>query len=681
MAIYFPVCGIAGILRVHPPGAPPPPPQVAIADSWLDTLDDSIKHRGPDGQGRFRDRAVRPDGSVIDIALIHRRLAIIDPACGHQPMVWDQTTGLWPPQRAYQRAQSVSAGSNTPTTPQNPLAHTQASHDANLIAVVFNGCIYNHRELRKELQAGGHLFETDHSDTEVLVHGWRAWREHVFSRLTAMFALAIWDRATASLILARDQFGEKPLMYTSHPDGNGGWTNVFASTFAGPARIAAALGGPDALRVRGIDRWVRFGFGNSAPVECASPVTQGYAGILDGPAWRHHGFGSLKADNPLLIHERREPLPIDLAERLLERAVESKLDADVPLGCFLSGGIDSSLVAAIAKRKLGRLSTFTVRMPDPAYDESAFAQTAADAIGTAHHTLDCAPQPATDLVGLIQQLGLPLGDSSLLPAHWVSRAAHNHVKVALSGDGGDELFLGYERYWAADQMLRARWLQGFPSHILPARNPKGRLAKLARMLDAVQGAGYLDLVSIYPSVAMRSVLGRPEETDLPRWARVGGNMAAIWDVMNYLPDDLLRKTDTASMSCALEVRCPLLDPQLAVACLSAPLHDLIPRHQRKGLLRQVARRYLPPEIVDRPKQGFAIPISDWFRTDYGGLKTLLLDHLHSAEPWGPPSLGIDLNMNFVRQMLDEHMNSKRDHGQRLYMLLVLSIWARWLGKL
>jgi asparagine synthase (glutamine-hydrolysing) len=320
-------------------------------------------------------------------------------------------------------------------------------------------------------------------------------------------------------------------------------------------------------------------------------------------------------------------------------------------------------------------------MPDPRYDESGFAAACAVAIGSDHTTLDCDGEPASDLVRLIHTLGLPFGDSSLLPSYWVSAAARQSVKVALSGDGGDELFIGYDRYWAADRLLKAGLLAWLPAGWIPARDPKSWTAKAARLINAARGMGYLDLISVFPTQDLRRLLGRSERTELPNQARAGGNIAVAWDVMHYLPDDLLRKTDSASMQHSLEVRCPFLDPLLAVACLSAPLQDLIPGGQRKGLLRAIARRYLPAEIVDRPKQGFAIPIGEWFRTDYGGMKQLLMDHLGSAEPWGPASLGIDLNMAFVRRMIDEHMNEKRDHSQRLYMLLVLSIWAKWVGGL
>jgi asparagine synthase (glutamine-hydrolysing) len=322
-------------------------------------------------------------------------------------------------------------------------------------------------------------------------------------------------------------------------------------------------------------------------------------------------------------------------------------------------------------------------MPDPRYDESRFAEEVAAHLGAEHTTLDCDAQPASQLVSLIQQLGLPAGDSSLLPTHWVSAAARRHVKVALAGDGGDELFGGYERH-TVHSLLR-RWrhlLRAIPPAVSLGAHPKSRRSKLARLAEAAR-YGYPELLSIFGRADCEALFG-PDA----RW--MGPNQDTTdplrWDFEHYLPDDLLRKTDTASMAVALEVRAPLLARHVINFALSQPLSALMPHNQRKGLLRSLARKYFPPEIVDRPKMGFAIPIGEWFRTDYGGLKTLLLDHLNSTEPWGSPSLGIDLNMNFVSKILEEHLGTgpsglvRRDHSQRLYMLLVLSIWARWLSR-
>ncbi len=673
------MCGIAGILRVHPPGTEVPPPLAAIPEAWLDILDESIKHRGPDGQGRFRDRAVRPDGTVVDVALVHRRMAVIDLADGKQPMV-------------------SSRGEDT-------------------VAVVFNGCIYNHRELRKELQAAGHEFVTDHSDTEVLIHGWREWGSELPSHLDGMFAFMIWDRTRGELFVARDRFGEKPL-YFSQVGPRKPFTLALSSTVPGLERIGSDQADSNEQHRQTAQfvasRWIRFGCWNQPPgyavgevspgVAGSAPATDGVGRFVNGPKesdWRRWVPASGR---------RTKSTAASHFDDLLSRAVASRLDSDVPVGCFLSGGVDSSLIAVHAKLHRPDIRAFTVRMPEQRFDESKFAAQVARHIQIPHTVLDCDAHPAEDLVHLIQQLGLPFGDSSLLPTYWVCKAAATQVKVALSGDGADELFGGYRRYQAA----RAMGMLGVFRHLLwaalpfvrPDESPDSPATRRRRFIEAAIGQQYLDLTSIFPSR-----MGRELGVEQNRWpvlARVilgvfrlgadvasplfeltnnlGVTIAMISDVGAYLPDDILRKTDTASMAIPVEVRAPYLDRELSAAALETRIGHLMPGGQRKGLLREVARKHLPSEIVDRPKQGFAIPIGDWFRSDYGGMKQLLMDHLNSAEPWGPASLGIDLNMKFVRQMLDEHMGTGmsgrvvRDHSQRLYMLLVLSIWGKWMGS-
>ncbi|MHC4447804.1 MAG: asparagine synthetase B family protein, partial [Planctomycetota bacterium] len=394
----------------------------------------------------------------------------------------------------------------------------------------------------------------------------------------------------------------------------------------------------------------------------------------------------------------REAADADEIERLIEQAVARRLEADVPLGCFLSGGVDSSLIAFFAKKHKPDLRTFSVQMPEPRYDESHFAQQVADRLDIDHTTLSVAANPAQDLVKLIRILGQPFGDSSILPTYWVSKAAREQVTVALGGDGGDELFAGYERYLAAPKLARyARWLSRIPVRLGRRAHPKSRLTKLGRLgemardfpalgvlatesiftqpqIDRLLGAAPRPQASLAADVAAGEEDGAHDNWGAPaRWDAGDNAMAALRlaDLAGYLPNDLLCKVDTASMAVALEVRCPYLDRDLATALLATPIDRLVPRGQRKGLLRRIARRHLPAEIVDRPKMGFAIPIGQWFRTDFGGMRTLLLDHLRSAEPFGP----IHLERREVRRLIQEHMSGACDHGQRLFALLTLSIWA------
>lgn len=729
------MCGIAGILRVWPgPIGNTPPHFESIPEAWLDILDDAVKHRGPDGRGRFRDRAVRPGGAIIDVALVHRRLSIIDHAGGFQPMVIGTpasrcpggspspdngggATGsgatassslgaiatphaVSPGQGACGDASTAAAAAAFPLlsregSPYEPCrAHAcprcaTAGGGLACRAVVFNGCIYNHRELRRELQSLGHELFTDHSDTEVLLHAWREWGDLFASRLDGMFAFAAWDAARGDLLLARDRFGEKPLHFSHMGD-----CVSFASTVAALERLhrfgrAEPFSFPPTA---GLDAWVRFGFDATPPGGWLRSVVPGAAIVAPGPPhdWRVHAWSSKVPTWPL--PERTEDLSTEAVDQLLARAVASRLEADVPIGCFLSGGVDSSLIAVHARRAAGAVRTFTVRMPSPEYDESGFAEQAARVIGSEHHTLDCDARPAEDLLALIPQLGLPFGDSSLLPSHWVSRAAASSVKVALSGDGGDEMFAGYERYRAVGALVWARSWPIVPTFLLRRSDPKSRSSKLARLLDADLRIGYPDLLSIFPTRDLRRLLTRREISLRADHAILRAEWAIAWDVLRYLPEDLMLKSDTASMATALEVRAPFLARDLSLAALATRLDVLMPGGQRKGLLRAVARRHLPAEIVDRPKMGFAVPVGEWFRSDFGGMRALLRDHLECPEPFGPDSLGINelINMRSVRRMLQEHDDAGakslwpwkgRDHSQRLYMLLVLSVWARWLAGL
>ncbi len=658
------MCGIGGILRTD--GQP-------IPEEWLDAIDACIAYRGPDGCGRFRDRASFVDQQgkqhVIEVALVHRRLSIIDHAGGSQPMVSEQ---------------GRHAGEG-------------------LVAVVFNGSIYNHRELRAELERNGHTFVTDHSDTEVLIHGWREWGEQLPDHLNGMYAFAIWDRTRAMVFLSRDRFGEKPLYYR-HIEFIAASSMLYAPVAAFSSDYAALASLPlsepahsGSCRMQWLVPYLLLGYSRDiipgpdcVDVRMIAPGDSRSIAPIDI---------SNRAIQPGGTIEKPKEHTGDL-ESLLETSVASRLEADVPLGCFLSGGIDSSLLAYFAIKNKPDLMTFSVRMPDPRYDESSIAETVAELIGAKHHTLAVSMNPAEDLVYLINRLGQPFGDSSILPTYWVCKAAREHVKVALAGDGGDELFLGYERYAAAPFLAaNHRLLACIPNAPLHRAHPKSRIAKLARLIDMARDFPRIGLVAMETMFTLKQLQELQPTIAAPRWqcstahdhalmqsladlssayASDSGvsNNAALelrhFDLAEYLPNDLLRKVDTASMACGLEVRCPFLDRDLAQAALLMPIEQLMPGGQRKGLLRNIARKYLPREIVDRPKMGFAIPIGEWFRTDYGGMKTLLLDHFNSAEPFGP----IQLNRKAVQRFVDEHMAGKRDHGQRLFSLLTLSIWGR-----
>ncbi|MCC5786082.1 MAG: asparagine synthase (glutamine-hydrolyzing) [Phycisphaerales bacterium] len=630
------MCGLGVIWQTLPPGVEA---DGGIADEWLDALDASIALRGSDASGRLRHGAVDPkSGERHLVGMVHRRLAVIDPAGGGQPM--------------------------TLADPDDPDAPPT-------LAVVFNGCIYNHRELRAELEENGADFRSDHSDTETLLHGWRAWGEELPARLHGMYAFAVWDPSRPGLFVTRDPFGEKPLFATLW-EQDGVLTRAWCTTLPGLVHLRSLAGLESPIDREGVASMVRKGWGADA-----------YADIRQCDTERTSAMGrtlaTLKNGDP---PEASEPLTLDRLEALLVKAVERRLDADVPLGCFLSGGIDSSLIAAMAQRASGDLSTFCVRMPEAAYDESPFARRVAEHLGTEHETVEVSPDPASDLESLIEQLGLPFADSSLLATHWLSRAVKQRVSVALSGDGGDELFAGYFRYRAAD--LLAKWgplLRLLPASLLPARDPKSSPTSARRLFVAAKTGGPAEINTVFDRPTLRAVF--PELRDRAPPGPADAEALRATDLVDYLPDDLLRKVDTASMAVSLEVRAPFLDHDLARAAIGTPTHLLTPRGERKGLLRDLARRHLPEEVVDRPKQGFAVPIGSWFRNDFGSMRQLLRDHLLAADPF--PGLPFQAERGAIDRLLDEHDAAGeasivpwkgRDHSQRLYALLVLSIWLK-----
>ena len=612
------MCGIAGILRFD---------DAPVEQSTLERMQEAIACRGPDGRGT---------DIALPSAMVHTRLSVVDLMGGHQPM------------------------------------HVPAVDRHGELTLVFNGEIYNHRSLRKRLIRRGHQFVSDHCDTEVLLHGYREWGLEIAKHLHGMFAFAVWDARHRTVYLCRDRAGKKPLYYHM---GNRQLT--YGSMI--PAVLAGLESKPD-VDINALSEYLTFGYTFDASL---------FTGVREVPAGHWMLF---EADGGELRGERYwQPPPLSrtstklganqAADELIREAVAKRLEADVPLGAFLSGGIDSSLIAAIAQQQLKgqRLKTFNVAMPDQAYDESPFARAVAEHIGSEHHTLEAKPDVENDLKHLIDICGEPTSDSSILPTYWLSRATREHVTVALSGDGGDELFGGYDRYRAL-RLLRRHgwWLRAVPTGVFPAGNQKsiwhrlGRLANAARYPE--QQRQYLDMVRLF-SPQQIGWLGVPSNTVIdepPNWEHEvdPAEAARRWDMFHYLPFDLLRKVDRASMAVALEVRCPLLDTQVYDLAGHLPLHVLMPFGQPKGLLRRVAGRYLPASIVRRPKMGFAVPIGNWFRTNLRDMLRgylLKVDHLET----------IGFRLGRIERLIEQHESGRFDHTHRLFALLSLSIWMDW----
>jgi asparagine synthase (glutamine-hydrolysing) len=550
--------------------------------------------------------------------------------------------------------------------------------------LVFNGEIYNHRELRAKLQSRGHTFVSDHCDTEVLLHGYREWGPELPKHLHGMFAFAIWDEDRRRLVLVRDRMGKKPL-FVWRSEGE----IVFASLVSTLVSDAKAAGRSVNIDAQAMLHFLRLGY---------TDLRSLIAGVEEVPAAHLLMY---EPDGRCVSQQYWRPPPISrtstslgaraATREVLEEAVAKRLDADVPLGCFLSGGIDSTVVAALAqqtlqKRGKGPLKTFSVAMPVLDYDESPYARAVARHIG-AQHTELTTPQAnvLADLEHLVSVIGEPMADSSLLPTYWLSKATRQHVEVALSGDGGDELFGGYDRYRGMRMLQSHRWwLKGVPRGMLGSTRARSWRTRLRRLADASlpqsPARQYQSMIHLFSDgqiaelgVALPADAGGsypPPVSDWPDEADPA-QAAMRWDLMHYLPFDLLRKVDRASMAVALEVRCPILDTQVADLAGHLPTNVLMPGGRPKGLLRQVAAELAPRAIVRRPKRGFAVPIGHWFA---GELRHVLADRLFDG---GLERIG--LSSRVARACYDQHVSGAADHSHRLFALLSLSMWSRWLA--
>ncbi|PZW46775.1 asparagine synthase (glutamine-hydrolysing) [Humitalea rosea] len=619
------MCAVVGLFHPTSPRSP---------DSGLvRRMADALRHRGPDGAGYHAEPG---------LALGHRRLAIVDLAGGAQPM---------------------------------------SNADGSLV-ISFNGEIYNHEALRRDLEALGHHFRT-RSDTEAILHAWREWGPGCLDRLNGMFAFALWDRERGQLVLARDRLGEKPLHYARLPDG----TIAFASEIAG---LLMLPGLSRRLDPTALDDFLALGY-------VPDPNTI-YADIRRLPP--AHYLVLHRASIGALPPPRRywqPPTQVvaaprdggrELASRLHE-AVRLRLMSDVPLGCFLSGGIDSGAITTLAAAATkGPLDSFTIGF-DGECDERAQAAHLAAQLGTRHHEA----MATSDYVAAARHqaalFGEPFGDVSAIPTLAVCRLARRHVTVALSGDGGDEVFAGYRRY---------RWHQmaeAVRRHI-PARIRRPVIGGLARAYPKLDRAprwlrakhtlteisldsalGYYGTVSRIGQERRRALLSpgmRAAVDGHDPAARFGALMeecdpddsllqAQYADLHTYLPGDILTKVDRTSMAVSLEVRPPLLDPTLAAWGLALPAGLKLQGGQGKHLLRVALRSILPAEVLQRRKQGFAAPIGQQLRAQAGAVRARLL---------GGPMLDSGVfDAPALARLVDQHMAGSFDHSQALWQLLVL----------
>lgn len=543
---------------------------------------DRLVHRGPDSEGQYED-----DYAALGV----RRLRVIDLVTGDQPQ----------------------------------------SNEDGTVWTIFNGEIYNFRELRKDLSLRGHRFVTE-SDTETIVHLYEDYGEAFPKWLEGMFAIAVWDAPRRKLVLVRDRMGKKPLLYWEHQGELGFASEHLALLASMPERPSVSL---NALR-----EYLRLGF-VPAPHDAFDGVQKVPPGNVlvwsEGRSQLVRYWSAPTTAAPLKIGETEA---VEELRRLLERAVARRLVSDVPVGALLSGGVDSSVVVATMARLSGKVQTFTVGFDESDYSELAHARRIAELFGTQHQELSVRPSALDVLPLLVRHYGEPFADSSAVPTYYVSRLTRQHVTVALNGDGGDELFAGYERYQAArlaavlDRL--PKWVRERPARalarLLPdSMSPASRVRSLRRFAAAsslAPGDRYLEWVGVFDRRALRSLLN-PDfraETDhadkdlsdraMKSFADADPVEAAQnLDVELYLPDDLLVKVDIASMANSLEIRSPLLDRELVEFALRLPSDLRIRGADRKYLLKRAFAGLLPKENLDRRKQGFAAPVAAWLKTD------------------------------------------------------------------
>ena len=595
-------------------------------------MSDAIVHRGPDEHG------VEALGRC---ALAHRRLRVVDLRHGQQP----------------------------------------ARNEDGAVTVVFNGELYNFRALRTELEAQGHRMP-GHGDTALIPH---LYEEHGLAfaeRLEGMFALALWDAARERLVLVRDRLGKKPLLTASLPDG----------TFAFASELKALLQLPELPReldLAALDAYLALQYvpGTDTPLRAVRKLAPGHLLVLEDGRERVERYWQPAPRAPEGVATREEWL--HAVRSTVTEAVRDRLVADVPVGALLSGGIDSSVVVALMAQ-LGSepVHTFSVGFSDDRYDERVYARAVAERYSTVHEEIVLEPDVADVLPRLAWMLDEPLGDEAVLPTFLISEVARRHVTVALGGDGGDEAFAGYERYRATALAGRipgvlagpgARALRLLPSARREPRSAAARATRLLELASAPKRERYGRVMEVFPA-ALRAQLWSAEAlAELGRAhsaAHLLGPPPAAGitglqqlDLETYLPGDLLYKADIASMACSLELRSPLLDHRVIELGLALPDNLKATARRGKIALREAFNDDLPAQIAGRGKAGFGVPISRWLRGELRETaRELLLDE--RARSRG------QLRTDTVKRLLQEHHSGARDHGHRLWCLVMLELWQR-----
>ena len=635
------MCGICGVIHFN--GKP-------VTRQLLAGMNDTLTHRGPDGDGYYIDGAV---------GLAMRRLKIIDIAGSDQPL----------------------------------------SNEDGSVALIFNGEIYNYRELRRLLEQRGHRLRTA-GDGETIAHLYEDYGADALKHLRGMFALALWDARRGRLLLARDRFGQKPLYY--YQDSK---IFVFAS------EIKALLAHPDVPAVSAFERGDRRALAEYLSFGYVPAPQTAFRGVrvLESATWLEIDLaGSVKSGRYWDLPALAPPDPAakaatclgELREQL-EEAVKLRLVSDVPLGAFLSGGLDSSLIVAwMQKHSNAAVKTFSIGFAgDDSFDETPYAEQVARRLGTEHHSFRVEPEALSLLPELVWHHDQPFADSSAIPTYLVSKLTRERVTVALTGDGGDELFAGYERFYAAELMRRlgvvpAALMRGAAGvlRLLPEGTGYYDTVKRARRFTRAAGQrledAYFDWVRVFDDellaeIAAPSTLGphvatgggkspHPGALGLRRYLdnRPGRGVVRLVEanMRSYLPDDLLIKADRCSMMASLEARAPFLDHELAAYVATIPFNLKLKGAATKHILKEAARGLLPDAIIERKKHGFGLPLGAWLRRDMAPVRDILLSRRARER-------GL-LRMAVVERLISEHEAGRRDHNRQLWALLTLEEWQR-----
>jgi asparagine synthase (glutamine-hydrolysing) len=623
------MCGIAGFIDLWDEA---PIRDHADRAHLLNNMCQVIRHRGPDDQG-----VLISEG----IALGMRRLSIIDLAGGQQP---------------------ISGEDGTAT-------------------IVFNGEIYNFLELKQQLQDCGHIFKTN-SDTEAIVHAYEEYGISCVDHLRGMFAFALWDNKKKSLFIARDRVGKKPLYYTVTASG----TLVFGS------ELKVLLEHPGVRReidLEALDAYLTLGY-------VPDPLSI-FRGIRKLPPASYLIFNNCEVkvsaywDFQFAPDESKsEEYYIEGLQSLLDESVRLRLMSEVPLGAFLSGGIDSSTVVALMARHMDQpVKTFSIGFHEDSYNELKYARLTAKKFGTDHHEFFVTPQICDIVDELAWHFDEPFADSSAIPTYMVSKLAREHVTVILSGDGGDELFAGYTRY-VVDQgrngfsyvprLLRKGVMQPISAHL-----PHGTFGRnfihnisldpIDRYLDSVSVFSRLNKESLY-TADFRNRLQDGEWTtrcfhELAGKANTGNSLDKLLyiDSKTYLPGDIMTKVDRMSMAVSLEARAPLLDHKLIDFVMRIPASMKLAGNETKHILKRAIKELVPQEILNRPKQGFGVPVQEWINLQ-------LRDRIHDVLSDTRTRQRGYLDSRYVNLLLDEHERGRRDHSTSLWALLMLELWHR-----